>query len=258
MRRSSRGQRGKPGIPGILDFSQWLPQTVLRSLQSYDETASFFSEHSSDLERKKGDIIKWISRSSKYALNAEKASHDLIELPNKRKALSFKKNRYFTDDILFFPNHSGSYGFFCLKFSCVGHELQTVISNHQEGEKYFHEICVTESEIFICGIKDSKESRFIIQHDTRNWTTLYVEYKSYENITKCNYSINKDSHCYGSFTFDTYSEMLTGFSVGSRFDNSRFLNGDIASFESYHLEKCARDSFPVCLKNLVIKNQLIT
>ena len=85
-------------------------------------------------------IIKWISRSSKYALNAEKASHDLIELPNKRKALSFKKNRYFTDDILFFPNHSGSYGFFCLTFRCVGHELQTVISNHQQGEKYFHEI----------------------------------------------------------------------------------------------------------------------
>ena len=50
LRKSSRAQRGKPGIPGILDFSQWLSKTVLRSLQSYDETACFFIEHSSDVE----------------------------------------------------------------------------------------------------------------------------------------------------------------------------------------------------------------
>ena len=103
----------------------------MRSLLSYDESACFFIEHSSDIDRKKGDIIKWVSRSSKYGLTAEKASHDLIELPNDRQALRFKRNRYITDDILFFPNHKGSYGFFCLTFRCVGHELQTVISNYQ-------------------------------------------------------------------------------------------------------------------------------
>ena len=254
-----RGLRGEPGVSGIIDILQWMPATVLKNLQTNDESACFFIEKSSDIVKKKtGEVITWVSR-SKNVLSAEKPSRDIITLPNDRRALSFKKNRYVSDDIMFFPNHRGTYGFFCITFRCVGHDKQAIISNFQKEEtKYFHEIDVTESEINIWGIKDSKLTKVIIQHDTRAWTTLFVEYLGLGGITKCHYSINNDPHFYGDFTFDTYYEMMSGCSVGSRYDNTQFFQGDIASMEFYHVEKCKGNTLPIYLKDLVIRNQLIT
>ena len=76
-----------------------------------------------------------------------------------------------------------------------------------------------------------------------------------KNVTKFNYSINNDPQSEGSFTFDTYFEMYSGVAVGSRYDDTRFLQGNIASIEMYHVR--GQKSMPQCLKNLVIKNHLI-
>ena len=49
--------------------------------------------------------------------------------------------------------------------------------------------------------------------------------------------------------------MMTGFSVGSRYDNTRFLQGGIASIEMYHGK--GEKQIPQAVKDLIIKNQLI-
>ena len=50
--------------------------------------------------------------------------------------------------------------------------------------------------------------------------------------------------------------MSSGFSVGSRYDNTRFLQGEIASIEIYHA-KGGKKQIPQAVQGLVIKNQLI-
>ena len=259
LRRPLKGLRGKAGIPGIVDFSRWLPNTILNSLQNNDEIACFFIEKENDIHRKDGDIVKWNSRSSNYGLSAEKPSRNLVRLANGREALSFKNNRYISDDIFFFPNHLNTYGFICITFRSTGNGKQTIVSNFQEDtEKYFHEINVTETEIEIWGIEQKKSKCVTIQHRSRGWTTLYIEYIALKSVTECRYIINNDPHCNGSFTFDTYDEMMSGFSLGSRYDNTKFFQGDVASLEMYHVQQKGGQSFPPCLKELVINNQLIT
>ena len=130
-----------------------------------------------------------------------------------------------------------------------------ILSNVETKGKYFHEIYVTTTEIGICGREKEKPRSVIIQHPNHNWTTLFFEYMAMEDVTKCNYIINNDPQLEGTFTFDTYYEMGDGYAVGSRFDDTRFLQGDIASIEMYHMP--GKLPLPQCLKSLVIKNHLI-
>ena len=75
------------------------------------------------------------------------------------------------------------------------------------------------------------------------------------NQTQCRYIINNDPKLTGTFTFDCYNYMYSGFSVGSRYDNTRFFQGQIASIEMYHGK--GNKQIPQVVKDLVIKNQLI-
>ena len=51
LRSNSTGERGKASVPGIVDFSRWLPKTILKSLQKNDEIGCVFIENSSDIHR---------------------------------------------------------------------------------------------------------------------------------------------------------------------------------------------------------------
>ena len=68
------------------------------------------------------------------------------------------------------------------------------------------------------------------------------------------YIINNDPKLTGSFTFDCIESMSSGLAVGGRYDNTRFLKGEIASIELYHGEG---KEIPQAVQGLVIKNQLI-
>ena len=47
-----------------------------------------------------------------------------------------------------------------------------------------------------------------------------------------------------------------GFAMGSRFNNTGFLKGEISSLEIYHVNETSKP-FPECLKNLVINNHVM-
>ena len=256
--RGPRGLRGIPGTPGsIKDMCTWMPQTVLKNLQLNDEQCCFVIEDpTKDIKCKGSDVEQWISRShKKFNLTAERAA-SLEQLPNERYALVFKNSRYINDDIFLLPNHPGTYGFICLTFRTSDDQEQTIVSNYDVGEPHFHEIFATSTEIGILGMETGKTKRFIIQHSCRNWTTLFVEYAAGTYQTQGRYIINNDQKLTGDFTFDSIGDMDSGFSVGGRYDNTRFLQGEIASIEMYHV-KAKKDTPPDCLKDLVIKNQLI-
>ena len=90
----------------------------------------------------------------------------------------------------------------------------------------------------------------------KQWTTLYVEYRGYESkpteyeyIVKC--SDLKTIYESFSLDFDNFGQF--GFAMGSRFNNTWFLKGEISSLEIYHAADPTKP-FPECLKNLVIDN----
>ena len=148
--QAPRGPRGPRGIPGTIeDLCEWLPQTTLKNLQENEEVCCLFIEDpTKDIKRKGSGIQQWINRShSNPNLTAERASKDIIQVSEHRYALAFKKNRYISDDLLFIPNHSGTYGFICVTFQTSENHEQVILSNVEKENKYFHEIYVTSTEI---------------------------------------------------------------------------------------------------------------
>ena len=234
-----------------------MPKTVLRNLQQNDEQCCFFIDDPiKDIKRKGSDIEEWITRShNKFNLTAERPSKSLTELSNERYAIEFKNTRYVNDDILLYPNHPGTYGFLCVTFRTSSDHQQALLSNFDVSNSNFHEICTTSTGIDISGRQKGKSTRVPIQHNCRDWTTLFIEYAAAEQQTQFAYIINADPHLSGTFNLDSIHEETSGCAVGSRYNNTRFFEGEIASIEMYHVK--VNETAPQCLRDLIIKNQLI-
>ena len=93
-----------------------------------------------------------------------------------------------------------------------------------------------------------------IHHAVHNWTTLFVQHATVKGETHEPYTINNDPKLTGSFTFDCIEAVSSGLAVGGRYDNTRYLKGEIASIELYHGEG---KEISQAVQGLVIKNQLI-
>ena len=136
--RGPRGFRGKDG--SIVDLSIWMPQTILNNLQSNDESCCFIIKDLTRDVKRKGKIIeKWISRSKKGDLKAEKASHEIEELED-RYVINFDKNRYSTESLSLFTNTAQAYGFLCVTFQVHGENDQVLISDYQTHHPNYCEI----------------------------------------------------------------------------------------------------------------------
>ena len=260
--RILQGQRGITGQAGsIKDMCIWMPDTILKNIQQNEETCCFFiaANPSKDVKRTATDIKEWISRSSKKSnLIAEKPSKSLTELLNGRHALKFKNTRYINEDLLLLQNHPGSYGFICVTFKTSTDEEQTLLSNFEDdNNQHFHEITITTTTITVTGEEKGITKIVPIQYNCHNWTTFFLEYIVSGGQTQFTYSINNDTKSTGDFTFDSIQEIMTGFAVGSRYNNTRFLQGEIASIEMYHVKAKNNQKKPHSLKDLIIKNQLI-
>ena len=98
-----------------------------------------------------------------------------------------------------------------------------------------------------------------ICNDVKQWTTLYVEYRGYESKpTEYNYIVKcSDSKVTsGSFSLDFDDFGQFGFAMGSRFNNTGFLKGEISSLEICHVDDPSKP-FPECLRKLVIDKHVI-
>ena len=259
--RGLRGPRGIPGKPGsINDMGVWMPNTVLKNFQDNEENGCFFiaADSSKDIKRKGDNIEQWLSRSSKkFNFTSERAATSLTELANGRHALVFTNARYIKDDLYLLPNHPRTYGFICITFRTSNDHEQVLLSNFDgEENPHWHEISTTSTEINIRGMENGKSKLISIHHNCRDWTTLFIEYVSAATQeTQLTYIINNDPKLTETFTFDVIESMNSGIAVGGRYDNSRFLQGDISSIEIYHVKR--NNEFLRSLKDLVVKNQCI-
>ena len=247
------GPMGPRGLPGsIHDFCEWMPRTVIKNLQRYDETGSFIIQNpAKDLSLSGKEVKKWISRSeSGWNLVAEKSSSDLVKLDDNRYVLGFKENRYVSDDLSIMSTFAGTSSFFCVTFRVSGEGEQVLVSNYQESLKEdYCEIRVTATEIILHLHSDDE----IIQHSCKDWTTLFVEHNSDGSTKYFKYDVNGIT---GSFTRHRKKYLeVSSVSLGSRYNDTHFLIGQVAALEFYTVDQPSE--IPTELKNIVIANQKI-
>ena len=264
--RGPRGQDGNPGAAGIDDMCKWLPNMVLKHLREEEEKCCLLlTNPEKDIKRKGDDIVEWISRSNTN-FNAKPVDHpskDIVRISDERFALDFNNSPYWTDGIVLSPDgYKNAYTYVCVTFRVQGsEEEQTIISNFDSDNPQlsFREITATNSEIRIWGVKNGELSYVTIQHVTREWTTLFVEWYTSPEINRGTYNIN-NNELTGEFTCQTPSmvEELK-VSIGGRYDKTRLLTGAISALEIYSVEDSTTEDgmLPKPLKQLIIENQLI-
>ena len=257
MDEGPRGPRGFRGRDSSMDdFSVWLPRTLVNSLQDNDENGAFFIENpEKDLVRDDKKLItQWVSRSRKGGnLISVKPASELeeITLPNDetRYAIKFKNMQYKCSRSSFLSDFPERCGFICITFRTNSEEDQVIIC----GNKSPLEIKISgATEITIQVSKNVKE---IVQHSSlKEWTTLFLEYNSDKKTAHFTYDVNGTV---GSFTSPVIWGARPGFYLGSRWDGTNFLDGEIASVEVYE-NKGTAAPLPDTLKNIVINNQKVS
>lgn len=265
-RAIDKGPRGPRGFKGkdssIDDFCTWLPNTLVNNLQVNDETGAFFIENlEKDIVRKAEgkEITEWISRSKRRGnLIAKKPSSEIEKIEeffrDSRYAMNFKTAHYHALQSPFLGGLKGTCGFICITFRTNSDSAEQVLMSnptrhHPPTTEY--EIKVSATEIIIQ--TRSNDTKKIIQHPCKEWTTLFIEYNSDDHLSHYTYDVNGTI---GSFTSPSLEREHTGFHLGCRWDETCHLDGQIASVETYVNENTAAP-LPDTVKNIVINNQRI-
>ena len=258
-----KGPKGDPGPAGsINDLCVWMPHTVLNNLQRAEEECHLVIEDTSkDIERDGERFIReWVSRTGKCnaTADADFASKDLVKLPNDREAIIFHKNRYFIEDLVLIPHDRGSWGYICITFRTSSSQNQAVVSNYQDAQENYVEIYATDTEIGLTSTLTKQPFHYIIQHVNRNWTTFFLEYIGSEKNTTFKYDIN-DGEDTDTFSMENIDGEVEGIAIGARLDDTHFLQGEIASFVSYHREHAHTNGkfMPTSLRKLIISHQMV-
>ena len=259
--KTLRGPRGLRGFPDndALELCNYLPNTISKCLRENDQEASFVLTSTEDCEmadnkvktwkNKRSDPDNFIHNGNLVAVKPSSLSqigHDPMY------ALNFP-GQYTTG--IFPLNTSNPYGYFCITFCSSSDALQTLIANqaptdHPKAHQY-HEITITNSDISIHGYRDGKIVVEPIMHNTKKWTTLYLEWTAGPHVVDYTYTINNEPHSHGTFHLDQSGMMIYGFTMGSRVDGTQPFSGQLHAIETYP----SQHPIPILLRNLVISHQ---
>lgn len=270
--RGPRGYRGKDS--SLIELCTWLPMTVLENLQKSDECGAFFIQNlEKDIIRSKGiddnyvdvdgggkPITQWVSRSKQGGnLVAKKASSELEEVQygiQSGYAMTFKTTHYENKGASFLPASKGNSGFICITFRTHSERHDQVLISGLDPKKHqFLPRLIKVSSIDIT-IQIGKATE-IIQNECKEWTTLFIEYNSDDFLTHFTYDVN-DGDIIGSFTCPNDILVTPGFNLGCKWDETEYLDGQIASVELYDNYDAMNAGVPLpnSLKHLVTSNQL--
>ena len=111
-------------------------------------------------------------------------------------------------------------------------------------------------------MKNEKSATFTIDHDCREWSTLFVErnVNVERNETTFRYMINNVTNLTGSFSFDTFWMRPSFIAIGDRDDSSlhKPLNGQVRAIEFYFSTDILDGKFlPTSLRSKKIESQCV-
>ena len=264
--RGTPGPLGPVGLPGsngtIKDVCKWLPKTTLNKLQLLDEKGCFvLHDQNKDLEYDAhGNVVKWVSQClDGPSLITDILSKNLVrKIKEHRYALVFNESRFISSNLMLLPRRNGYSGFLCftLKINSF-HEEKIMATNYHKPDANYDEIYVTNKEIKIRGNRDGGQYHYNISRlDMYKWTTFFIDYVSVGGRTNYWYTIiNGGAKSYGEFYIKN-GRVIYNFTIGSRREGSKFLDGEIAGIEMYHDLRSGK-RFPESIRDLVIANQVI-
>ena len=266
LNNAQRGPRGFPGKAGSIDdFCMFLPNTIIKQMQQHEETAYLIDmlDPEKDLIRgSKKEILQWKNRNETKSwdavpnLKAVRPSSELIEA-GMGQAISFDKNLYLLSA---FPMWTlGGYGYVCVTFKSDGKDEQALITNYRKEDKYkgFHEIIVNHQGIIFRGYFNDKPAQHTVQHNCKEWTTLFLDYtQNSKTSVEYTYILNNDPKMQGSFTFQAPLSEQDKHFVGGREDGTHFLSGGVYAIELFSNKNIPKP-IPQSLKQLIIKNQMV-
>ena len=259
--KTLRGPRGLRGFPGndALELCNYLPNTISKCLRENDQEASFVLTSTEDCEMDGKKVKTWKNKRTDHFedqpnLVAVKASSLSKIDRTSMYALNFP-GQYTTG---IFPLRTfNPFGYFCITFCSSSDVVQTLIANQASSEhplaREYHEITITNSDISIHGYRDGNIIVEPIMHNTKKWTTFYLEWTAGQIVVDYTYIIDNDPHTHGNFYLDQTQIMYHGFTVGSRVDGSQPFSGQLHAIETYP----SQHPIPNLLRNLVISRQRI-
>ena len=206
-------------------------------------------------------IIEWKSRNlQKSNLIAVHPSSEVEEILPGNYAMVFHKNLYHSQINNFINTIRPGYGYVCITFKVNGDEEQVLITkDHHAHDRFkeFHEISVTQTEINISGYLQYKLVKIPIQHNCRNWTTLFLDYTTHESVltSEFTYILDNDPKMQGSFTLQRPRIVTPGAYIGARKDGTKAFAGSLHGIELHSTQ--SPQPIPQTLKELIIKTQQI-
>ena len=284
--RGPRGIQGERGVSGIQTLCIWMPHTIL---QNYRENEEYMCLLIRDLDRDlvvkpdDGSVSKWKSRcvsdhhrrDNMDAVSKLSPSKTIIPLhTDGRYALEFKNNVYTCEMANFFPSaRISSYVNILVSFKTHGlHNRQVLVSSYRPSQdfiKQYREIAVDATGIFIQDVLEDEIITTPIQCDTRKWMTLMVEWYhdgfGSKEKGKGKYTLLYDDGTQtiqGEFkcTLPPKNKVVSGLSLGGRYNQTMTLTGVIASFEMYQMfnnKSQTKDFLPTTLRSLLIKDSSV-
>ena len=208
-RRGLRGDRGEKGIPGkdgIDSICLWFPNSLLKTYRECEENLCLLLRNlEKDVSRNQdGVVLSWNSQAcihndddndniddnnnngiNGYG-NMKLTSHcpsrtiNRISMEKQRYSLDFHKNVYFTKSKnvnIFRKGTTNSYVNICITFKTSGEGEQVLISNRNSNDSRFYREILTDGfgGVFIIDVCNEKRTFVPIHHNTRFWTTIFVE-----------------------------------------------------------------------------------
>ena len=268
--RMSKGARGLRGFPGkdAVNLFNYLPNTISSCLREYDQEASFVLTSINDVDIEAEKVSRWKNK-SKCTISSGWEEDLIAEKPSKITEISkFHKlgyalnfpGLYHADGILLFsPNHK--FGYFCITFRTNSDAVQTLLTTANiQYDNY--QIEVTSQDITIIAYtqvveKKSTRETECIQHDTKHWTTMYLEWEDHPvNMRAFTYLINNDQR--GSFILHKPEPIiLNGVFIGDRPPKWKIkpqpFSGQLHAMECYY----SNHPIPEMIRNLVISKQMV-
>ena len=264
-----RGPKGKQGERGksATDLCTWLPDFILLEFRKIESCSYFFPKDGSGFSKSpKGVIEKLISHSpSPLVLSrpvdavAVKPSQSTIEIPSKdRLAIQFNGSTLYKSEGVKLSDTGHAWVCLCVTFRVSAVYDQFIVSCGESSHVQFRGISATNRALRIWGVDDGGGRPFVhVPYPKGSWVTVMVEWS---NIGKRVGSLNiNNGQTIKTFTCRKLDATLDEPTwIGATKLGSQAMHGDLATLEIYVNESVDEPKLPDSLKQLIIRDQLIT
>ena len=251
-RKYTRGARGPKGDKGD-DIVNLLPRSLIHLLKTieYDLSCSLTEKDDLKINVHTKEIIYWYSKSNDKRKLAGRTPAPVRPENWIEEGIIFppaKKSQLITHDVSLFSKHNG---LIVITFRTTGSNegVLCVSGSLMENKSYVRQIRVTDKSIIFVGQdSDLKPTRYKIETDTEDWTTLLVSWShdGDSDVSDFTVFVNDEIHY---FSFKSFQLHTNNILIGGYDDD--YYYGHLKRFEIWH---CKENIPRKLIDNILVHN----